>query len=75
MSGEIYCKDCRHKCKEDLNDREIEKLWNELEDVPVDENKCLDIDWKGWNKGTHREEILHWFDIAKIAKFLLLTKE
>ena len=62
MCGEIYCKDCRHKCKEDVNDREVENLWDELEDVPVDENECLDVDWQGWSKGTHREEILYWFD-------------
>ena len=62
MCTDIYCKDCRHKCKEDVNDREVEKLWEELEDVPVNENECLDCDWQGWNKGTHREEIWHWFD-------------
>ena len=37
-------------------------MWDELEDVPVDENECIDIDWHGWSKGTHREEIWHWFD-------------
>ena len=62
MCGEIYCKNYKHKCKEDVNDREIENLWNELEDVPVDENECLDVDWQGWNKGTHRKEIWYWFD-------------
>lgn len=43
-------------------DEALEKMWDELEDVPVDENECIDIDWHGWNKGTHREEIWHWFD-------------
>ena len=37
-------------------------MWNELEDIPIDEEECLDVDWQGWNKGTHREEIWHWFD-------------
>lgn len=45
-----------------LTDAEIEKLWDELEDVPIDEDEYLDIDWKVWSKGTHREEIWHWFD-------------
>lgn len=45
-----------------MTDIEIEKLWDELEDVPIDENECLDVDWQGWSKGTHREEIWHWFD-------------
>lgn len=43
-------------------DREIEKLWEELTDVPIDENECLDVDWRDWSKGTHREELWHWFD-------------
>lgn len=43
-------------------DKEIERLWDELEDVPTDENECIDIDWHGWSKGTHREEIWYWFD-------------
>lgn len=45
-----------------MKDVEIEKLWDELEDVPIDENECIDIDWRNWSKGTHREEIWHWFD-------------
>ena len=44
------------------NDRKIEKMWEELTDVPVDEDECLDVDWQYWNKGTHREEIWYWFD-------------
>ena len=47
-------------CK--LSDYEIEQLWQELEDVLVDENDCLCDDWREWNKGTHREEIWKWFD-------------
>lgn len=45
-----------------MTDAEIEKLWDELEDVPIDEDECLDVDWHSWSKGTHREEIWHWFD-------------
>lgn len=51
-----------NNCHNNATDIEIEKLWDELEDVPIDENECLDIDWHGWSKGTHREEIWHWFD-------------
>ena len=56
------CYDCKHGCKDNATDGDIEKLWEELEDVPVDEDECLDVDWHGWYKGTHREEIWHWFD-------------
>lgn len=49
-----------------MSDREIEKLWEELEDVPFYEDEdgymCLDVDWNGFSKGTCREEIWHWFD-------------
>lgn len=45
-----------------LSDYEIEQLWQELEDVLVDENDCLCDDWRDWPKGTHREEIWYWFD-------------
>ena len=30
-----------------LTDKEIEKLWDELRDVPIDEDECIDIDWHG----------------------------
>ena len=44
------------------DDKLLESMWDELEDVPIDENECLDVDWKGWRKGTNREEVWHWFD-------------
>lgn len=44
------------------NDEFLEAMWDELEDVPIDEDECLDADWHGWSKGTHREEIWYWFD-------------
>ena len=48
------------------SDRKIEKLWEELEDVPVYEHKnfalCLDVDWQEWPKGTDIEDIWRWFD-------------
>ena len=28
-----------------MTDVEIEKLWDELEDVPIDEDECIDVDW------------------------------
>lgn len=44
------------------DDELLESMWDEFEDVPIDENECLDVDWKGWRKGTNREEVWHWFD-------------
>lgn len=43
-------------------DTELERLWDGLADIPIDENECLDCDWMGWKRGTHREEIWQWFD-------------
>lgn len=51
-----------------LTDREIEILWDELTNVPFDEdadgNLVLAEDWRQFTKGTEREEIWHWFDNA-----------
>ena len=52
-------------------DKDIEKLWEELEDVPFDEDNTsgdsnslvLVNDWRRWSKGTRRDDIWHWFDV------------
>ena len=52
-------------------DKDIEKLWEELEDVSFDENDTsgdsnslvLGYDWRRWPKGTRRDDIWHWFDV------------
>ena len=41
---------------------ELEKLWNEFEDVPIDEDECIDEVFYIWDKGTDRYHIWHWFD-------------
>ena len=49
----------------ELTDREVEKLWEELEDVPFEEDEnhrlILANDWYGWKKGTMRVDIWSWF--------------
>lgn len=50
---------------ETLKDRdgELEELWEQLEDVPMNpETECIEEPYIGFNAGTHREEIWHWFD-------------
>lgn len=48
------------------NDKVMEKLWEELEDVPFDEDTdgrlCLSQPWHAFPVGTDREDIWHWFD-------------
>jgi len=41
---------------------EAKKLWAELRDVPVDDEECIDIDWRNFDKGTPREYIWLWFE-------------
>lgn len=39
------------------------ELWNRFTDVPVDpETECIDVDFLDFPKGTHREDIWHWFE-------------
>lgn len=48
------------------SDKEIEMLWEQLEDILFDEKDnrlYLSRNWKMFAKGTEREEIWHWFDI------------
>ena len=46
----------------DLNpDKPIEDKWRELEDVPFDD-EYLSENWWLFKKGTHREDIWHYFD-------------
>ena len=44
-------------------DEELEELWTLFSDVPMDpETECIEEGFLGFDKGTHREEIWHWFD-------------
>lgn len=40
----------------------FDELWAELEDVIVDENECIVSNWRGFEAGTHREDIWHWLE-------------
>lgn len=42
----------------------IDKLWEKLGNVYVDETGVyIDQDFYIWKKGTEKEEIWHWFDV------------
>lgn len=47
-------------------DKELEKLWEELEDVTLEEDEVgvlrLTHEWNGFDAGTDIEDIWHWFD-------------
>lgn len=46
-----------------LGDRVLEFLWERLGAVPVDDDGCLAACFMGYEEGTDREEIWHWFDV------------
>ena len=38
-------------------------MWASFADVPMDpETECIEEKFMGWEPGTSREEIWHWFD-------------
>jgi len=59
-------------------DQELEKIWAQFEDVPINpETECIEEDFHGWKAGTPREEIWHWFDRrhSKGVAYLLYGQE
>lgn len=60
-----------------MNDREVELLWEEFSNFPFDEGNdggvYLSTDWRGFPAGTSRDDIWHWFDAhhSKGVFFLL----
>lgn len=45
-----------------MTQEEIRELWQQLGDVPVNEEDEIDEDFDIWEKGTDKFEIWHWFD-------------
>ena len=65
--------------KRKLKDKHLEKLWDELTDIPFDENKdgemVLSHKWYIFEKGTTRNEIWIWFSQhSKGIQYLLYER-
>lgn len=45
-----------------LDDEKLEYLWKRFGDIPINDDGCILDDFLGFESGTHREEIWHWFD-------------
>lgn len=60
-----------------LNDEVLEYLWEEFSDVLIDDDECILDDFIGFECGTHREEVWHWFDVhhSKGVHFLMFGGE
>lgn len=41
---------------------EIEKLWDEFSNIPINIEDEIEEDFFWWEKGTYRFDIWHWFD-------------
>lgn len=47
----------------DERDVRLEELWAEFGDLPMEPvTECIEEQFLGFQAGTHREEIWHWFD-------------
>lgn len=44
------------------NSEILEKYWDKLGDIPVDDDGIIQESFLWWPKGTDREDIWHWFD-------------
>jgi hypothetical protein len=54
---------CEGHFSRDYSDSELEQMWADIEDIPVDpETEEIEIPVLGFPAGTHREEIWYWFD-------------
>ncbi|MDO4305948.1 MAG: hypothetical protein Q4C77_03875 [Eubacteriales bacterium] len=52
--------DVEHGCN--FDSQEIEKLWELLGEIPVDNNDQIEEDFLGFPEGTDKLDIWHWFD-------------
>lgn len=44
-------------------DNTLDKMWEQLGDIPVNENgTIIEEKFYNWDKGTEKEKIWHWFD-------------
>jgi hypothetical protein len=41
---------------------QLEKLWLEFVNIPIDSNDEIETDFQFWKTGTNRFEIWDWFD-------------
>jgi len=41
---------------------ELNKMWNEFSNIPINIEDEIEVDFYWWEKGTYRFDILHWFD-------------
>jgi hypothetical protein len=45
-----------------MTTQEIEQMWIEFSDIPINNNDEIEKDFYWWNKGVCRFDIWRWFD-------------
>lgn len=45
-----------------ISPEQLESLWDQLSDVPVNHDGYLEVSWRQFPAGTHREDVWHWFE-------------
>ncbi|KKL19014.1 hypothetical protein LCGC14_2469700 [marine sediment metagenome] len=43
-------------------DKKLSKLWDDLGNISVNDNDCIEQDFLHFKKGTNKLDIWHWFD-------------
>ena len=43
-------------------ENKVQVLWDSLGDVPVNDDNEIEIEWHGFEKGTHTDDIWLWFE-------------
>ncbi len=41
---------------------DLEKMWLEFGEIPINFDDEIEVDFYFWEKGTYRFDIWHWFD-------------
>ena len=52
----------RRDANQAFSPEQLESLWNHLSDVLVDNDGHLEVSWRHFQVGTHREEVWSWFE-------------
>lgn len=45
-----------------MTDQELENLWDEFANTPINEDDCIEQQFHTFEPGTDRMDIWHWFD-------------
>ena len=44
------------------NNQQAVEQWDQFQDIPIDDNECIDVPFLHFEAGTTRFDIWHWFE-------------